>query len=91
MCITTHIFVWAKKFIEWLLPIATHLATGNGSAFISDWILVIKMSYSAYSVLFPQLITTLVYYPCTAAVALPGLADWSAFPEQVCQTCKVTT
>ena len=39
------------------------------------------MSHLAYSILLAQLIATLIQHPCT--VALPGLADWSAFLEQV--------
>ena len=39
------------------------------------------MSHLAYSILLAQLIATLIHYPCT--VALPGLADWSAFLERV--------
>ena len=38
-------------------------------------------SHLAYSILLPQLIAMLIHYPCT--VALPGLADWSAFLEWV--------
>ena len=34
-----------------------------------------------YSILLSQLIATLIHYPCV--VALPGLADWSAFLELV--------
>ena len=43
------------------------------------------MSHQAYSILLLQLIATLIInYPCT--VGLPGLADWSAFLEQVLPT-----
>ena len=37
------------------------------------------MSYLAYSILLQQLIATLIHYPYT--VALPALANWSAFLE----------
>ena len=40
-----------------------------------------ETSHLAYSILLPQLIATLIHYLCT--VALPGLADWSAFADHV--------
>ena len=43
-----------------------------------------KTSHLAYSTLLPQLIATLIHYLCT--VALPGLADWSAFLEMAIAT-----
>ena len=48
------------------------------------------MSHLAYSILLAQLIITLINYQCT--VALPGLADWSAFLRQASLTmpCEVT-
>ena len=48
---------------------------------LCDWILEHqpKCYIMAYSVLLAQLIATLIHYPCT--VALPDLADWSAFLE----------
>ena len=39
----------------------------------------VETSHLAYSILLPQLIATLIHYPCT--VALPGLAAWSAFSK----------
>ena len=48
-----------------------------------------KLSHQANSILLAQLIATLIHHPYT--VVLPGLADWFAFLEQVCQPCKVTT
>ena len=38
----------------------------------------------AYSILLTQLMATLIHYTYTEA--LPGLVDWSAFPEQVLPT-----
>ena len=40
-----------------------------------------EMSHLAYSISLAQLIATLIHYLCT--VAFIGLADWSAFLEQV--------
>ena len=54
---------------------------------LCDWILenqLSEMSHLAYSILFPQLIATLLYYSCTFAI--PGLADWAAFLEWVLST-----
>ena len=47
----------------------------------------IKISHLPYFILFSQLIATLIYYPCT--VALPGLADWSAFLKSVSAVIKL--
>ena len=47
------------------------------------------MSHLAYFILLAQLIATLIHYPCT--VALPDLADWSAFLEQIFPPCEVMT
>ena len=43
-----------------------------------------EMSHLTYSISLAQLMDTLIHYPCT--VALPGLADWSAFLELVLPT-----
>ena len=72
-----HAYATAKEYMQ-IKSFCTHATCYN-------WVVKLtEMSHLANCTFLAQLIATLIHYPCT--VAIPGLAAWSAFLEQILPT-----